>query len=173
MSKPTASSVDYRNVIVKKPWGYEYLMFENDTVSLWCLHIRCGQRTSLHCHPLKKTAIVLLSGEAEVSFLNDSRRLQPPGKLMIREGLFHSTRAISPEGIVVIETETPTAKENLVRLDDEYGRQEKPYEGREAILPLDETCVRLEAPEAGSSKGNLERSPFTPPRNCSIWSVGP
>ena len=147
--KQPAQRLNFENVIVNKPWGYEYLMYDNGEVSLWFLHIRNGQRTSLHCHPQKKTGIILLSGEAQVSFLNDARPLHPLGKLMIREGLFHSTSALSPEGITVIETETPSNKTNLVRLDDEYGREEKPYEGQEAIAPLNETCIHLSDPAPG------------------------
>ena len=30
---------DYSNVIVTKPWGYEYLVFENEFVAIWMLHI--------------------------------------------------------------------------------------------------------------------------------------
>ena len=32
-------SFDYSKVIVKKPWGYEYLVFENEFVAIWMLHI--------------------------------------------------------------------------------------------------------------------------------------
>ena len=32
--KVKKSSVDYHKVVVKKPWGYEYLMFENGTVGV-------------------------------------------------------------------------------------------------------------------------------------------
>ena len=64
--------IDYQKVLVKKPWGYEYLMYQNGTVGVWYLHIKEGARTSLHCHPHKKTGLILLSGEAVVSFLNDS-----------------------------------------------------------------------------------------------------
>lgn len=138
--------VDYQNVLVKKPWGCEYRMYDNGLVSVWHLFIRHGERTSMHCHPTKKTGIILLSGEAVVSFLNDSRTIRSLAKLMIREGLFHSTAAVSPEGVVVLETETPSDKADLVRLEDEYGRQEKPYEGSEAVIPLGEDCIRLSAP---------------------------
>ena len=46
---------NYRNLIVKKPWGYEYLLFENDYVAVWILHLKKGQATSVHCHPGKKS----------------------------------------------------------------------------------------------------------------------
>jgi len=146
---PLHPMIDFRKVVVNKPWGYEYLMYQNGTVGVWYLFIRHGARTSLHCHPHKTTGLILLSGEAVVSFLNDSVVLKPLSKLMIREGLFHSTVANSKEGISVIEIETPCNKTDLVRLDDEYGRQEKPYESIDATVPIEDTCVQLSHPEHG------------------------
>lgn len=29
-----ADNLDYNNTIVKKPWGYEYLVFENENVAI-------------------------------------------------------------------------------------------------------------------------------------------
>ena len=141
--------IDFQKVVVNKPWGYEYLMYENGTVGIWYLFIQHGARTSLHCHPRTKTGLILLSGEAVISFLNGSTPMKALSKLMIREGFFHSTAAISPEGVFAIETETPCDKTNLIRLDDEYGREEKPYEGLEALAAITEDCVRLNHPEKG------------------------
>ncbi len=141
--------MDYQGIIIKKPWGYEYLMYQNDAIGIWYLHIKHGERTSLHCHPRKKTGLILVSGEAVVSFLNDSVRLKALSKLMIRAGLFHATAAVSPGGIAVIEVENPRLKEDLVRFEDEYGRKEKPYEGRDATIPVTESCIRLNDPEQG------------------------
>ena len=39
ISDQKAESFDYSNVIVKKPWGYEYLVFKNDCFAIWILHI--------------------------------------------------------------------------------------------------------------------------------------
>jgi hypothetical protein len=140
---------DYARVIVNKPWGYEYLMYATDAIGVWCLNIDHGQRTSLHCHPLKKTGLVLLSGAAEVSFLNDATRLVAPARLMLRAGLFHSTKATSPEGAIVLEVETPRHKRNLVRLEDAYGREAAGYEGVDKQAPKTEDCLCLAPPEPG------------------------
>ena len=137
---------DYRDVVVNKPWGYEYLMYQNDSMALWYLFLRAEAQTPLHCHPKKKTGLILLQGEARVSFLNDSIHLKPLAKLMIREGLFHSTRSESPDGTVIIEAETPCDKENLVRLSDEYGRRDMPYEGQDAMVPITGDLLQLDDP---------------------------
>jgi mannose-6-phosphate isomerase-like protein (cupin superfamily) len=60
--------MSYESTIVKKPWGYEYMVYENEDASVWFLYIAPGQSTSMHCHPKKTTGLVLLDGEAEVSF---------------------------------------------------------------------------------------------------------
>lgn len=141
--------IDYQNVIVKKPWGYEYLMYQNENLGVWFLSIKQNARTSLHCHPNKKTGLILLEGVARVSFLNDSRPIKALSKLNIGKGIFHSTAGVSPGGISVIEVETPREKEDLVRLDDEYERDQVAYEGPEAMIPMDSSCVRLDHPEEG------------------------
>jgi mannose-6-phosphate isomerase-like protein (cupin superfamily) len=140
---------DYDGIVVNKPWGYEYMMYESDKIGLWYLHIKHGKQTSLHCHPGKKTGYILLAGEAKVSFLNDSTHLKAVSKLMLREGLFHSTKALSADGIHVIEVESPPDKTNLVRLDDAYGRKELPYEGEAAIVPMTTDCITFAPPETG------------------------
>jgi len=32
--------MSYETTIVKKPWGYEYLAYENEYVALWFLYIK-------------------------------------------------------------------------------------------------------------------------------------
>jgi len=43
--------MQYESTVVKKPWGYEYLVYQNDKAALWFLHINKDQQTSMHCHP--------------------------------------------------------------------------------------------------------------------------
>jgi mannose-6-phosphate isomerase-like protein (cupin superfamily) len=121
--------MSYRSNIVKKPWGYEYLVYENEDVGLWFLHIDENQSTSMHCHPKKTTGLVVLDGTIELSFLADKRELNKLDKIMIRRGLFHSSKASSVGGAEIFEIETPKDKHDLVRLNDKYGRESKPYEG--------------------------------------------
>lgn len=132
---------NYNDNIVKKPWGYEYLAYENENVALWFLYIAPDQRTSMHCHPKKTTGLVLLDGEAEISFLSDSRKLKALDKVMIRRGLFHSTKAISDKGAFIFEIETPVDKQDLVRLNDQYGRASKPYEDNTFEETKSQNCL--------------------------------
>lgn len=119
---------DYKGLVVNKPWGYEYLLFENDFVAIWILHLNFNESTSLHCHPQKKTSLIVLSGEVEVSTFSDSFCFKKKDGLIIDKGVFHSSKALTKDGIFLMEIETPPNKTDLVRLKDEYGRQDKGYE---------------------------------------------
>jgi len=144
--------LNYKNNIVKKPWGYEYLVYGNEHVGLWFLYIKHNHSTSMHCHPNKTTGLILLDGEATVSFLSNSVDISPKEKLMIRKGLFHSTTAKSTQGICLLEIETPRDKHNLVRLEDKYGRQGKPYEDSSFETPKESECFWVEAPPDGEER---------------------
>ena len=98
--------------VVKKPWGYEYVAYRNkNQLALTYLNIDYQKETSLHCHPIKKTGFILLSGKAEIKLgFDNSKIYNAPEKLMIRPGLFHSIKAISKKGIIALEFETPVKK---------------------------------------------------------------
>jgi mannose-6-phosphate isomerase-like protein (cupin superfamily) len=132
---------NYNNNIVRKPWGYEYLAYQNNDVALWFLYIKPEHSTSLHCHPNKTTGLILLDGQVETSFLSNSSILNPTDKIMIRKGLFHSTKATDKRGAWIFEIETPVDKQDLVRFKDSYGREGKPYEDETHEIPKVEDCL--------------------------------
>ena len=133
----------YDRKIVKKPWGYEYVALRNkNKLAITFLNINHKKKTSLHCHPSKKTGFILLKGTAKIQlglWKKNSYIYKSPSKLMIRTGLFHSIEAISKNGINALEFETPVKKNDLVRYEDSYGRKLKPYEGKNFIKPLKKT----------------------------------
>ena len=121
----------YKNLVVTKPWGSEYIACENNTTATWLLKIKKNHKTSLHCHPKKKTGFIVLDGKVEVELgFYEKVVLKAPSKLMIRPGLFHSTKSLSKNNAIILEIETPIDKNDLVRFEDNYGRENKPYEGK-------------------------------------------
>ena len=125
----------YDNRVVAKPWGNEYVVYRNSNkLSVTLLNIDYNKKTSLHCHPTKKTGFIVLSGKALIQlglWRATSKHFKSPSKLMIRTGLFHSIKAVSKKGVCALEFETPVNKKDLVRFKDSYGREKKPYEGKE------------------------------------------
>ena len=122
---------DYSKAIVKKPWGYEYLIYSNGVAAVWVLYIKKGSQTSMHCHRAKKTSLIVLSGDVMCSTLNEKIKRKPGDGLCIDKSIFHSTKSLSKEGSFVMEIETPVNKRDLVRLKDKYGRVGKGYETAE------------------------------------------
>lgn len=135
--KASSSPVDYRRIVVKKPWGYEYLFCQTSAAACWLLSIDQGQKTSIHCHVLKKTALIVLHGAAISSTLDGDYPLEAGDGIILHPRVFHSTRATAP-GTWVMEIETPVQKDDLVRLSDAYGRQGTPYEGSLHYQALEE-----------------------------------
>lgn len=123
-------NLDYKNIVVNKPWGYEYLLFENSSVAIWILCLKKNSMTSMHCHPNKKTSLIILSGEAISSTLDTEFLLDPMDGLVIDSGVFHSTKSSDDDFTFLMEIETPPNKNDLIRLKDQYGRENKAYEGK-------------------------------------------
>lgn len=115
-------------VIVNKPWGKEHCIYECENLAIWHLTINPQKKTSLHCHPTKKTALILLNNKAKINLIERSFELNGLSKIMLRQGMFHQTENISNDAINLIEVETPNNKFDLVRIEDDYGRKNKAFE---------------------------------------------
>ena len=136
------SNLNFKKYVVNKPWGCEYIAYQNKECSVGLLKIKKQQETSLHCHPKKKTGLILIDGEAEVELgFYDKKKLISPSKIMIRPGLFHSTKCISKTDCTILEIESPVNKMDLVRFKDSYGREGKPYEDETFEIPKAEDCL--------------------------------
>ena len=119
---------NYSEVIVRKPWGYEYLIYQNKFVSVWILHILKKQETSMHCHPQKKTSLIVLNGQVKCKNLHNSYLRKKGEAVLINKEVFHSTFNSTNKNAVIMEIESPNNKHDLLRLKDKYGREKKGYE---------------------------------------------
>ena len=61
-------------------------------------------------------------------------------------------REICWNSCITKEIETPIDKEDLVRFEDNYGRQEKPYEGKKFFTDLSKDEILLKDPGTSSQK---------------------
>lgn len=116
-----------KEVIVTKPWGFEYSVFK-DEISARILHINKGEETSFHCHNEKDVLIILLKGRARmersgsmVDYLEDLE-LKPMFVRQIPKKIYHKTIAI--EDSVVLEIESTNDIHDLVRGIDKYKREQ-------------------------------------------------
>ena len=139
---------NFKNVVVKKPWGYEYLFFTSPELSIWILKIQKNQKTSMHCHKGKKTSLILLEGEANVYTLNGTLKLKSGNIITIDQGAFHRTSSEFDKDILVMEIETPTNKNDIIRLKDEYKRSNSGYETKQFFTKIEEKKLYLNYEDA-------------------------
>jgi len=133
-----------KNVVVKKPWGFEYTIFK-DGLSVRMLHINKGEETSFHCHMKKDVLMILLKGRARmnrsgnaIDYMEDVE-LKPMFVRQIPKAIFHKTIAL--EDAIVIEIESTGDIHDLVRGEDKYNRKQG-YEVKE-IIAVDDILEKL------------------------------
>ena len=155
----------YSNRVVYKPWGYEYVIYNNtNRLAITLVRIKSGHKTSLHCHPKKKTGFIILDGKALVQigiYKKNRKHFNSLSRLVFRPGLFHSIKAVSKQGLYALEFETPFKKNDLLRFEDDYGRQFKHYEGKKFTKKLSDTdLIKFKKPKIGKKQkysfNNLE-----------------
>jgi len=147
---PTQSARDYLNRLIRKPWGSEFRVYEDDLADVWCLHIRAGYRTSLHCHLRKRTALLCLDGRGTLSTCSGVQHALHPGVvLQIEPGAYHRTTADARTALRLVEVETPKDKFDLLRIEDDHRSIGEPYEGEDhAALRLLDRAAAPGAPLA-------------------------
>ena len=116
--------VDYKSVVCIKPWGYEFLVYENNKIGVWFLKIVKNQGTSLHTHFKKDTFIIVLSGTAKLTLVNNEIiSLGTMKSVFIPKNKFHALSSFSDEvfllEIEIFNKDTLFSNKNdLLRIDD-------------------------------------------------------
>lgn len=131
--KEKSKKIDYFNKINDKPWGKEYLAYQNKYIGIWILHVNCNQETSLHCHFYKDTILIPLTGHFKINLHNDYRILNVFDSLFVPRSTFHGIHSYVNNGILMeIEVYTEnieyTDKNDLLRIKDIYNRDKDKYE---------------------------------------------
>jgi mannose-6-phosphate isomerase-like protein (cupin superfamily) len=144
----------YSSRVVHKPWGYEYVIYNDaNRLAITFVNIKYGHKTSLHCHPQKKTGFIIIDGKALVQigiYKKNSKKFDSLSRLVFRPGLFHSIEAISKKGLCALEFETPYKKKDLLRFKDNYGRESKNYEGKKFTKKISNgSFIKFKKPKLG------------------------
>jgi mannose-6-phosphate isomerase len=113
---------------VEKPWGHEIWWAQTDHYAGKILVVQAGHELSLQFHHQKDETSYLLSGRLRllqgptVDELGE-REIRPGESWRNEPGIIHSIEAI--EDSAVLEVSTPHL-DDVVRLQDRYGRSEAP-----------------------------------------------
>ena len=131
--RKNSDKYDYANKIYKKPWGSEYLAYQNTEIGIWILKINKGMETSVHCHFKKDTILICLSGSFKIKLYDSFKILNILECLYIPREVFHGIHAYSDDSILMeieiyTDTITYTDKNDLLRLRDVFNRDKNCYE---------------------------------------------
>ncbi len=112
---------------VDKPWGYELIWAETDLYVGKLLFVRAGQALSLQYHEHKDESWLVQDGRASLELGQVGGELETTeiaggDAFRYRPGTVHRVTAI--EDTMIIEVSTPHL-DDVVRLDDRYGRPER------------------------------------------------
>ena len=112
---------------VDKPWGYELIWAESEDYVGKVLFVRAGQALSLQYHEQKDESWLVQSGSASLALGQvggdlETFEIGAGDCFRYRPGTVHRVTAL--EDTTILEVSTPHL-EDVVRLDDRYGRPER------------------------------------------------
>ena len=111
-----------------KPWGHELIFAAVDgKYAGKIIQVNAGHALSLQYHREKDETISVLAGEALFEYGPDSaaltqRRFGPGDTIHLPVGALHRITAITDLTFAEASTAAPGWREDVVRLEDKYGR---------------------------------------------------
>ena len=126
-SAPRAAEI-YPAARQEKPWGYELIFASvSGKYAGKVIRVNAGHSLSLQYHREKEETISVLDGEAVVEYGPAADRLterqfRPGDTIHLPPGVLHRIRAITDLTFAEASTAQPGWREDVVRLDDKYGR---------------------------------------------------
>ena len=111
---------------IEKPWGYELHWARTDRYVGKVIHVNAGHALSLQYHNFKDETIYLYSGRMLFEYEENGKmtkwEMKPGDKYHVTPKTVHRMTAI--EDCDVLEVSTPEL-DDVVRLEDRYGREDK------------------------------------------------
>jgi mannose-6-phosphate isomerase len=123
-----AQATIYRAQEQHKPWGFEQIFAAAEGKYIGkIIHVMAGQSLSLQYHEHKEETICLISGEADIQYgaLGGdlvTQRFGPGDTIHLPVRTVHRVTAISDIVFAEASTAPPGWREDVVRLEDAYGR---------------------------------------------------
>lgn len=107
---------------VPKPWGSESIFADTSRCAGKIIRIEATKRISLQYHKEKEETILVLEGEV-LAQIGDNTEILTPGDIVeIPPTTIHRFKALIDTKI--LEVSTPEL-DDVVRLEDDYGRESK------------------------------------------------
>jgi len=123
-----AQATIYRAQEQPKPWGFEQIFAAAEGKYIGkIIHMRAGQSLSLQYHEHKEETICLISGEADIQYGPvggdlATQRFGPGDTIHLPARAVHRVTAVTDIVFAEASTAPPGWREDVVRLEDAYGR---------------------------------------------------
>ncbi len=107
-----------------RPWGHYTNLLEREKHKVKELVVSPGQRLSLQRHERRAEHWTVVAGEAMVTVGESERTLRRGDSVDIPAGAAHRVMNPGREPLIIVETQTGDyfGEDDIVRLDDDYGR---------------------------------------------------
>jgi mannose-6-phosphate isomerase-like protein (cupin superfamily) len=108
-----------------RPWGYYIILGEGKLYKSKFIHVDAGHKLSYQKHKFRSEHWLILSGFPSVT-INDEKRVMLEGQSIdIKAGDLHRIEALNtPVEFIEIQTGFYFGEDDIVRLEDDYGRSE-------------------------------------------------
>lgn len=112
--------------LLPRPWGSVFSMVENQVVSVKMLYLNPGESLSLHKHYVRDEIFLILDEKAELQIWDKKILLQRGNSFRVPAGTIHRLTGVDvPCRILEISRKYYSQEEDIKRLDDKYGREDK------------------------------------------------
>ena len=110
----------------ERPWGSWQVIDVNDGYKIKRIHVKPGCRLSYQTHEHRSEHWVVISGIAACTIDDELVVAGPGGTVDVAQGVRHRLANEGAEELVIVEVQRGayTGEDDIVRLEDDYGRCE-------------------------------------------------
>jgi len=113
-----------------RPWGKFENLYEGETCKVKIITVKPGQRISYQFHHHRDETWKIVEGEGHVTVDGEERHLRTGQVIFIPKKVKHRIHNRGETNLVFVEIQTGESfsEDDIVRLDDDYGRLEESLE---------------------------------------------
>jgi mannose-6-phosphate isomerase-like protein (cupin superfamily) len=111
----------------ERPWGYYTVLLTEETCQVKKLVVNPGKRISLQSHKFRAEHWFIVSGYGTAELDDKKIEVGPGDSIDIPIGSKHRISCNSAEPLALVEVQTGSsfAEDDIVRFEDDFGRNEK------------------------------------------------
>jgi mannose-1-phosphate guanylyltransferase/mannose-6-phosphate isomerase len=110
---------------VHRPWGSYTILEESGSYKIKRVSVSPGKRLSLQLHRHRSEHWIVVSGRAEIQLGEERFVLSPNESTFVRAGVRHrlGNPGTTPLEVIEVQSGDYLGEDDIVRFDDEYGRE--------------------------------------------------